>query len=658
VEGTLQTLVYSLQHHQTLHEWNPDVNELINFVDSISYELFVYLISQNKNLEPFETKRLACYQTLLSGSPLVPLINTPLIPEFDSIAYFKPILPNLVPHTVMKRQYKIAFLIMVHDIGSYYQTVQLLGALEHPEVIFLLHVDSKSNEMYVKLKRWSQFKDNVHMAVHRFSNIWGHISLVYTQLCGSWELYDLGDWSHIINLSADDWPLISTAQMIEYLEMNRNSSFIRHWFETTDLASRLGRSFVARTDRKKTVDIPQLGVSGFYMKAYKHHQWMVVHRDAIAYLRSRDGLKSLAQFEFSYIPDESFFGTALLNSPLAASIKNEHLRYIRINGAHPDWLGYKDRFYFPISKERPTFFIRKFKLQGDFFEERKLVEWIHEEQHDKSCRLDRISGDTQCLADMIRNRTASSHVIMIAVNQGFMQMVQNLECSIQMNTNSTIVYWSLDIPTHEYFLRTNRLSIFLPGTTDVTGLHAKHSQPLIKMLSSKPLIVEMILDAGYSVMVLDGDCVVRRDFDLLRVEADVNIALENMHYLSGMGYNPTASIMYFRNTIGARMFLTKWKKEIARNSHLNDSESLKRALRDIVVLDPSISVAMVHGTQKMTVKYLDGNAFMTIDEDRFTGNPFIVHAQSNNPDRLKSIGLWYMNPHCSLATPEPKLTSI
>jgi hypothetical protein len=42
--------------------------------------------------------------------------------------------------------------------------------------------------------------------------------------------------------------------------------------------------------------------------AYKHHQWMILHRSFVQHLRKDQiALELLAFMEFSWIPDESYF---------------------------------------------------------------------------------------------------------------------------------------------------------------------------------------------------------------------------------------------------------------------------------------------------------------------------------------------------------------
>jgi hypothetical protein len=47
----------------------------------------------------------------------------------------------------------------------------------------------------------------------------GSSSIVLAQLEGYFQLLDLGDWDYAINLSADDFPLMSTAAMHKKLQV-------------------------------------------------------------------------------------------------------------------------------------------------------------------------------------------------------------------------------------------------------------------------------------------------------------------------------------------------------------------------------------------------------------------------------------------------------
>ena len=82
---------------------------------------------------------------------------------------------------------------------------------------------------------WNE--DNVYISETSYHGLWGHISLVWMQLNGFFELLDLADWDHVINLSASDYPLRSSMDIHKWLslEKNKGMSFAEDWDDGTCL---------------------------------------------------------------------------------------------------------------------------------------------------------------------------------------------------------------------------------------------------------------------------------------------------------------------------------------------------------------------------------------------------------------------------------------
>jgi hypothetical protein len=663
ISGHLDVFTFILPLGKTVGEWNPLTSSFINFIDSVSYDLYFYMMTVRNDLDQQEAKRLACYLTLLNVYPLTPLTISPIVIKYNTTKYFESVLPAVIPTIYQKKEYHIAYLLMVHNEKTLFQIKQLLLFLDSTSTLILIHVDLKAQRLYSMISQWIVGRDNMHMAKNRFSNIWGHVSLVYTQLCGFWELYDLGTWSHVMNLSSEDWPLMTNKPMYEFLSRNKGISFIHYWFDTHDLSSRMSRAHLALQNRKETVHLQELGLQSHpNVKVYKHHQWMTLSYDAVAYFRSSEALELLAKYEFTFIPDESFFATVLLNSQFRSKVVNDNHRYVRIKGAHPDWLGYKDRFYFPPNPQSPVFFIRKLKIDGNVFQEEKLLDWIQENQKRNGtvngCSMMDASGDSRCLGQWIRNRTTthSSSVIVIPVNEGFLELVQNLECSLsQLGLKSRIVFWALDIATHEYMIRTTRISIFLPQKQEMTGLHRHDSQPLVAMMKLKPTLIEFVMNAGVDVWFLDGDSVVFKDFTGMVVDegVDVLVGLASGHYT--MGNSLSTSTLFFRNTVGSRSILRMWNNVISSSGTLDESMALKKVLGKIHVLEPGRNRTVTSSDENGVVQYLDGELFTTAGQGRYHRDVFVVHVQSNTVDTLKSKQLWFMHPQCQpIHFPQPQ----
>ncbi|KAJ3093393.1 hypothetical protein HDU96_002330, partial [Phlyctochytrium bullatum] len=151
-------------------------------------------------------------------------------------------------HVTDLKPFQIAFLIMVHGDASMLENVKyLVEELDDGSAILLIHVDLKSEELYNAVAKYVVEREalinafrrpnsdplpgNVHLAEYRYYGRWGHISLVWIQLSGFWELLDLADFSHVINLSGFNFPLRKAREIQRILSLPeyREKNFISHW---------------------------------------------------------------------------------------------------------------------------------------------------------------------------------------------------------------------------------------------------------------------------------------------------------------------------------------------------------------------------------------------------------------------------------------------
>lgn len=118
---------------------------------------------------------------------------------------------------------------MISDDQGFHQLCKLIEALDDGNAILLIHVIQGLDGEYDKIANYvekrrkssnSPDSGNVYMAKRRFSKIWGHSTLLFTELSGFFELRDLAEWDYVINLSNYDWPLRANA------EIHRGISFI------------------------------------------------------------------------------------------------------------------------------------------------------------------------------------------------------------------------------------------------------------------------------------------------------------------------------------------------------------------------------------------------------------------------------------------------
>jgi hypothetical protein len=236
--ATFDGSVYIYALGGSISSVNPESNWFYNFIDYRAAQVEKAIVSQRFLADRQDAKRFACYSTAIGNSHFVNISRQSLLVAIDPIVYFKPILPaiNLKFSKNGLQKFKLAFLIMVHELDGFDSLIALLNILDDGDAIILIHVDGKSSsaKLYDKLEEWITSKkvlkeSNVHLAKYRMHNLWGHSSLVLTQLSGFWELKELADWDFVINLSNYDWPLKRNKQVYDALELGKN--YIQYWSE-------------------------------------------------------------------------------------------------------------------------------------------------------------------------------------------------------------------------------------------------------------------------------------------------------------------------------------------------------------------------------------------------------------------------------------------
>ena len=244
--ATFDSLVDLKDFGSSVAESNPDVNNFINLIDSRAYDIYQALLRKVHVAEKTEVKRLACYTAGEGQTVVANLTYNRLLQEVHPINYFKDLLKTIIPNPAkVKKQYKLAYLIMAHDKNGFAALIKLLELLDDGQAIILIHIDARpssnslfdSTSQYLHDRKLYNPNSAIFMAKHRFANIWGHISLVLTQLSGFWELLDLADWDYVINLSNYDYPLKKNTQIHRYLSepQHNNKNFIQYWQDTCNL---------------------------------------------------------------------------------------------------------------------------------------------------------------------------------------------------------------------------------------------------------------------------------------------------------------------------------------------------------------------------------------------------------------------------------------
>ncbi len=211
--------------------------------------------------------RYSCYSAAEGSTQIAKITNSRFLIDVYGPNYFKEILN--IPATKEelfifgqnmffpkmpspKRIYKLAYYIMFHDPNSLENLKNLIDIVDDGELaVILIHIDEKAAEHTDALKQYilsrhaklspssdlSRDSDihNIFLFNKNHKIIYGHVSMVFTQLDGFWALEQLAEWEYVINLSCYDYPLVRNDVIYRTLSQKeyKGKSIISSWFETT-----------------------------------------------------------------------------------------------------------------------------------------------------------------------------------------------------------------------------------------------------------------------------------------------------------------------------------------------------------------------------------------------------------------------------------------
>lgn len=256
----------------------------------------------------------------------------------------------------------IGYLILVHRYAEQFK--RLFESIYDAQNQYVVHVDKNSgSSLETEIRSFLLPYPNAEL-IRSEKAIWGGYSLVDAELRGMHRLLEMGEWSHFINLSGQDFPLKTQSQIVAFLNENQGTEFIKVLDQEVDRPDTMHRirEFVvemkASLQRGTAIRLFLENVT-----PYVGNQWMVVTRAFCEHVcHSPDVQRYKTFYKNTLIPDEGFFQTVMMNSSRSNTIVNDDLRMI-------DWIPDGDiklrpRTYgFSDANEltsSPHFFARKF----------------------------------------------------------------------------------------------------------------------------------------------------------------------------------------------------------------------------------------------------------------------------------------------------------
>jgi hypothetical protein len=223
----------------------------------------------------------------------------------------------------------IGYFILLHRFPDQFK--RMFKAIYAPGNSYVIHVDENSgDEFAADIAAFLKPYQGVAIIESKKAR-WGGYSLVDAELRGMAKLLTMNQsWTHFINLSGQDFPLKSQAYIREFLHANPRRQYIRALDQRAlrpDTLNRVGYVFVEALGRVFRTRLPRPFLKG--AKPFIGTQWKAVTRGFCQFAVHHPSAERFKQFyRRSFIPDEAFFQTLLMNSGGQGEVMNDDLRTI------------------------------------------------------------------------------------------------------------------------------------------------------------------------------------------------------------------------------------------------------------------------------------------------------------------------------------------
>ncbi|GEK16160.1 beta-1,6-N-acetylglucosaminyltransferase [Aliivibrio fischeri] len=223
----------------------------------------------------------------------------------------------------------IAYLILVHRYPEQFK--RLFNAIYHPFNHYLVHIDKTSGEAL--LNDITLFlEDYPNSSVLESEDaLWGGYSLVNIELRGMEKLMEIDkDWTHFINLSGQDFPLKTQEYIHDFLSKNENKEFIYALDQNKtrpDTMDRIANMSFESEGQIYRPNMPREFMDG--VVPFIGTQWMIVSRRFCDFVCHSEISKSYKKFyKHTFIADEGFFQTVMMNNDCHGEVVQDDLRLI------------------------------------------------------------------------------------------------------------------------------------------------------------------------------------------------------------------------------------------------------------------------------------------------------------------------------------------
>lgn len=215
----------------------------------------------------------------------------------------------------------IVYIISAYKLPE--QLIRLVRVLRGPDRLFYIHVDRRSPDVvHDTIATGLGGSDDVEL-LERHDCRWGDFGHVRATLKGLDRLAaSARAYDYVVLLTGQDYPIKSRGVAEATLAGQAGRSFMN--FRPLPVEGLEDGGYARLPSR----ELPY-GLAPYFGSGY----W-TLHRDAVQYVRAflAGHPDFVPYFERVRVPDEMFFQTILINSPLRGTIVNDDLRFIKWPG--------------------------------------------------------------------------------------------------------------------------------------------------------------------------------------------------------------------------------------------------------------------------------------------------------------------------------------
>jgi hypothetical protein len=223
----------------------------------------------------------------------------------------------------------IAYFILVHRYPAQFK--RLFKSIYAPGNSYVVHIDKSSGlDLANDIAAFLAPYQGVAILEPKDA-LWGGYSLVDAELRGMDQLLKMdGRWTHYINLSGQDFPLKSQSYIRQFFLANPGKQFIRAVDQRKERPATLNR--ISHMFTEAFGKITETHVAQPFLKGHTPYigtQWKAVTRSFCEFVCHDPRTERFKVFyRTSFIADEGFFQTVMMNCGDHGIVVNDDLRMI------------------------------------------------------------------------------------------------------------------------------------------------------------------------------------------------------------------------------------------------------------------------------------------------------------------------------------------